>query len=290
MNLSDIQLRDPFVLKYDDLYYLYGSTDKNIWFGDGIGFDTYSSSDLIHWDGPFQAFRPPAGYWGTSNFWAPEVYEYNGAFYMLASFIGDGCMRGTAVLKASCPKGPFLPWSNGAVTPKDWMCLDGTLYIDADGSPWMVFCHEWVQIGDGTVCAVRLDNDLSRAVSEPVVLFKSSDAAYSRQAYSPTNDVRGYVTDGCFLHRLSNGKLIMLWSCVGENGYCLGYALSETGCLSGQWTQTETPLFADDGGHGMVFRACDGRLLLALHRPNKTPNERAVFIELEEAENGLRVL
>lgn len=39
----------------------------------------------------------------------------------------------------------------------------------------------------------------------------------------------------------------------------------------------------------MIFRALDGRLLLTLHTPNRTPEERAVFIELEEVSGGLRV-
>ena len=36
-----------------------------------------------------------------------------------------------------------------AVTPDGWQSLDGTLYVDRSGKPWMVFCHEWLQVGDG---------------------------------------------------------------------------------------------------------------------------------------------
>ena len=287
MLTRDIQIRDPFILRHGGLYYMYGSTDGDIWGGRGTGFDVYAGRDLTEWEGPIRAFRPPDGFWGTRNFWAPEVYEYGGAFYMLASFMGDGFMRGTAVLRAERPGGPFLPWSQGAVTPRDWMCLDGTLHIDGDGRPWIIFCHEWVQTGDGTICAARLDGELTRAVSEPVTLFASSDAPWSRKAFSPSNNIEGYVTDGCFTHRTETGRLLMLWSCMGEKGYCLGYAVSESGGVQGPWTQAERPLFAEDGGHGMIFRAYDGRLLLALHSPNRTPFERAVFIELEETEGGL---
>jgi hypothetical protein len=260
---------------------MYGSTDKDIWRADGVGFDVYTGRDLINWNGAYPCFRPPAGFWGQRNFWAPEVFLYKGGFYMFASFIGDGFMRGTAVLKADNPLGPFMPWSRGAVTPKDWMCLDGTLHIEEDGGPWIVFCHEWVQIGDGTICAARLNDDLSRTVSEPVTLFSSSEASWSRKTFSPSNNIEGYVTDGCFMHRLQDGRLIMYWSCVGEEGYCLGFAASESGHVTGPWKQAEQPLFAKDGGHGMVFRSFDGKLMLALHSPNKTPHERAVFIELD---------
>ena len=80
---------------------------------------------------------------------------------MFASFIGKGYNRGTAVLKSERPEGPFLPHSEGAVTPRTG-CLDGTLYIDENKQPWIVFCHEWVQIIDGAVCAARLSDDLKK--------------------------------------------------------------------------------------------------------------------------------
>ena len=43
------------------------------------------------------------------------------------------------MLCADAPEGPFKPVKNGAVTPKDWECLDGTLYFDEESHPWMVF-------------------------------------------------------------------------------------------------------------------------------------------------------
>ncbi len=290
LHTSEIQIRDPFILKHDNKYYMFGSTDKDIWKSDGTGFDVYTGNDLENWKGPVHAFRPPAGFWGTKNFWAPEVYEYNNAFYMFASFIGDGCKRGTAILKAEKPEGPYLPHSQGAVTPRDWMCLDGTFYVDKNKKPWIVFCHEWVQIGDGTVCAARLSDDLTKTISEPVTLFNSSAAWWSAQAYSPSNNIRGYVTDGCNMYRMKNGKLLLLWSCIGEKGYCIAYAVSETGEIEGPWKQADRPLFDKDGGHGMIFTSYDGRLLLSIHSPNDTPNERAIFVEIKETGEGLEVM
>ncbi len=290
MHTSKIQIRDPFILKYANQYYMFGSTDKNIWHGPGTGFDVYVSSSLEDWSGPIPAFRPPEGFWGTDNFWAPEVYEYSGAFYMFASFIGKGYKRGTAILRAERPEGPYHPHSQGAVTPKDWMCLDGTFYVDKDRKPWIVFCHEWVQIGDGTVCAARLSDDLTKIITEPVTLFHSTDAYWSTEVYSPSNNIRGFVTDGCNMYRMKNGKLLLLWSCMGKQGYCIAYAVSATGEIEGPWKQADKPLFDKDGGHGMIFPSYDGRLLLSIHSPNDTPNERALFAELKETEEGLEVV
>lgn len=37
------------------------------------------------------------------------------------------------------------------ITPRDFMTLDGTLYVDRAGAPWMVYAHEWIQKVDGTM-------------------------------------------------------------------------------------------------------------------------------------------
>lgn len=48
-HLSDVQIRDPYVLPQTDagLYYLYGTTDIDpSWNTEGGGFDVYVSGDL----------------------------------------------------------------------------------------------------------------------------------------------------------------------------------------------------------------------------------------------------
>lgn len=286
---ADIQIRDPFVLPIEEsgLYYLYGSTDKDIWKGKATGFDVYRSKDLENWEGPFPAFRPPADFWSDTNYWAPEVHIYKGRYYMFATFKAEGVCRGTQILVADDPLGPFVPHSDGPVTPRDWECLDGTLYVDKEGKPWMIFCHEWVQIKDGTICAIQLADDLSKAVGDPIKLFAASEAPWVDQLESPRHGP-GYVTDGPFMYHSSDGKLYMLWSSFRGGRYAQGLAASESGDVLGPWEQLPEPLYESDGGHGMIFKTFDGRIMLSLHSPNDTPNERAVFIELEEVDGVLR--
>jgi arabinan endo-1,5-alpha-L-arabinosidase len=50
------------------------------------------------------------------------------------------------------------------------------------------------------------------------------------------------------------------------------------------------PLFAGDGGHGMLFRRFDRTLMLALHQPNRSPEERARLFEVEDTGEGIRVV
>jgi arabinan endo-1,5-alpha-L-arabinosidase len=287
---ADIHIRDPFVLpiKAEKRYYLYGTNGPQSWTNSATGIDYYTGSDLQGWEGPFPAFRPPTGFWADRNFWAPEVHVYRERYYLLASFKAEGVCRGTQILAADGPQGPFLPISDGPVTPRDWECLDGTLFVDAHDQPWMVFCHEWVQVGDGEVCALRLSDDLVSAIDQPHLLFHASEAPWAQEINSKGRI--GYVTDGPFLHRLASGELIMLWSSFGAGGYTVGVARSASGEILGPWQQIPEPLYAGDGGHCMVFRTFDGQLRLAFHRPNPSPDERPYFVPLRETASSLEIV
>lgn len=253
-----------------------------------MGFDVYETADLAHFTEPYPAFRPPDDFWAQTNFWAPEVYKHDSYYYMFATFQPISGRRGTAILRAENPTGPYVPWSDGPVTPSDCECLDGTFHVISYNNYWLIFCHEWKQVGDGRICAVRLSNDLRHTVGDPVTLFSASSAPW---AFPLKGRALGsYVTDGPFLYTAHDGSLYLLWSSFGENGnYCIGYAVSSDGTLFGEWKQSQKPLYESDGGHGMLFRDLDGRLLLAIHSPNKTPRERAHFIEIKEMEGGLSI-
>jgi arabinan endo-1,5-alpha-L-arabinosidase len=286
----DIHIRDPFVLPImaEKQYYLYGTTGSQAWTNVASGIDYYTSPDLQSWEGPFPAFRPPAKFWADRNFWAPEVHVFRGRYYMFASFKAEGVCRGTQILTADSPQGPFVPISDGPVTPRDWECLDGTLFVDANDQPWIVFCHEWVQVGDGEICALRLSDDLESAIGEPHLLFRAAEAPWAHEIDSKGR--KGYVTDGPWLHRLASGDLIMLWSSFGTGGYTVGVARSASRNILSVWEQVPEPLYTGDGGHCMVFRTFDGQLLLTYHRPNAFPDERPFFAPLRENASSLEIV
>lgn len=284
MKRIDINIRDPFVLVHENMYFLYGTRGATCW-GPADGFDVYVSPDMENWDGPHECFHNDGSFWADRNYWAPEVYRYRDAFYMLASFKREGVHRGTAILRAETPLGPFLPHSDGCVTPRDWECLDGTLYISQADKPYMVFCHEWVQTGDGEILALPLTDDLRSAAGEPQLLFQASEAPWVR-IITHSSGMKGWVTDGPFLWRTADGTLLCLWASFSQGGYTQGVAVSNNGEIDGHFTQVE-PLFMDDGGHGMVFRALDGQLYLTLHSPNLTPHERPCFYPLKDTGSRL---
>jgi len=279
MKRTEINIRDPFVLVHDGKYYLYGTRGATCW-GEADGFDVYISTDLENWNGPHECFHNDGAFWATMNYWAPEVHEWKGKFYLFASFKHPDLCRGTAILCADSPMGPFVPHSDGPVTPRDWECLDGTMYVSKDGKPYMVFCHEWVQVGDGEICAVELTDDLRSAVGQPRLLFHASDVSWGKSVTHSSGKI-GWVTDGPFLWRTPDGTLLCLWASFSEGGYTQAVAVSDNGDINGRFVQSE-PLFWNDGGHGMIFRGLDGRLWLTLHSPNKHFEERPCFYALEE--------
>jgi len=284
MKLTEINIRDPFVLTYQGKYYMYGSrvnltAEYTTGWGDQSGFDVYISEDLEDWSEPKCVFEGGNGFWGKKEFWAPEVHAYNGKFYMLASFNAEGKCRGTHILVSDTPDGMFVPVSEKPATPEDWECLDGTLYVDKNGKPHIVFCHEWVQIGNGTVCERELSDDLSTPLTEPRELWSASDY---KDVVSVLKNKDAYVTDGPFLFRMDNGELISIWSSFNENGYVELISKSDNGDIDGNWTVAELPLSAEDGGHGMIFRAFTGEYYFIMHRPNNATKERPVFFKLHQ--------
>ena len=282
-----INVRDPFVLSEGGVYYLTGTRAQTCW-GEADGFDGYLSRDLENWEGPFEIFHRPEGFWADKNYWAPEIHHIGDAYYLFATFnsVAED-KKGTLILQADAPLGPYHLHSEGKITPPEWNCLDGTFYCSPTGTPYMVFSHEWVDLGDGEICAVELTKDLKRPVGRPFTLFKASEGkpwVRSIQHRSRLDPV--FVTDGPFLYRTKAGELLLLWSSFSEKGYAQALARSDNGDIDGHWTIDEKPLFDSDGGHGMLFRSRQGRLLLTLHQPNETPKEHPVFLDVTERLGG----
>ena len=276
MKTEEIKLRDPYVLLYNNRYYLYGTRSETAFAGQAYGFDVYTSDDLNEWEGPCEVFHRPSGFFSRKCYWAPEVYCYRDRFYMFAIFAYNNKGLGTAVLTAASPMGPFSLYSDGCVTPKEWRCLDGTLYLSQDGVPYMVFCHEWRQIRDGTVCSIRMTDDLKQSTGAAQLLFRASSATPFVSRYF----FRNYVTDGPFMIQTEDGRLHMLWSTFTKGGYAVAMAHSDNNALDGNWTVDRELLYDRDGGHGMIFQSKEKQYYLALHYPNTFKKEHTTFIPL----------
>lgn len=302
MKISEIYIRDPFILAENEIYYLYGTRGETAW-GEADGFDVFKSRDLENWEGPFEVFHNNGDFWADKNYWAPEVYKYQGAYYMLATFCKDNYWRGVQILKSDSPMGPFSPHSNRPLTPQGQWCIDGTLYVSQCGTPYMVFQRETriikkdsLEIVDDEMCAVELSDDLKIAVGEPFVLFAGSECPswmkLIEACHVPSENrvlgdgrlinMKRLLVEGPFLYRTEDGRLIMTWASFSEKGYVAAVSESDSGELSGKWKHAEKPLFDGNGGHGMLFKDFDGNLYFTLHLPNSPPGlERPRIFKLD---------
>lgn len=277
MNIKDIRIRDPFILLDGGRYYMYSR------YKDVSGFCVRVSDDLVEWSDEKPIFLNSDNFWATRDFWAPEVHRYNGKYYLFATMKSENHHRGTQIFVCDTPDGMFDALSEYPQTPSDWECLDGTLYVE-DGVPYMIFCHEWTQCGYGEMCYVQMSEDLSHAVSEPKLMFRANEPEW---AVSCVPDRLGFVTDGPFMHRVSDGRLMMIWSSFRKDGegnaYVEAMAYSDNGRIDGKWIHASRLLMENDGGHGMLFYDKSGEMNLILHSPNNTPYERAHVTPVRES-------
>jgi hypothetical protein len=142
-----------------------------------------------------------------------------------------------------------------------------------------------VQIVNGTVELVRLKDDLSGTVGDPVRLFFGNDGPWTKRS----DEYGCWVTDGPTLYRSKSGKLFMLWSSGSATGYATGLAISDSGKIAGPWRHQAEAIYAKDGGHATLFTRFDGQLMMVLHAPNKT-TERALLFEMEDTGETLRII
>ena len=286
MKTTEINIRDPYILVHGSKYYLYGTRSATCW-GPADGFDCYVSEDKENWDGPIEIFHRPEGFFADQNYWAPECIYYEEAFYLITTLGGSDRKKGIYVLRSEHPTGPFEVYSE-RITPEDWACIDGTVYIE-QGVPYLIFSHTFEDIRHGEMCAVQLADDLTEATGEPFKLFEGTDAKWNRPIPF-AKEVCGieepaYFTDGPGIIKLKSGKLGMTWSGWGECGYAIGLAISDNGTLRGPWRQQDEPVFPLNGGHGMAFTDKENNRRFVLHYPDthfkEAPSFRNLIVEDE---------
>ncbi|MCR4744207.1 MAG: glycoside hydrolase family 43 protein [Lachnospiraceae bacterium] len=297
MKREEVNIRDPYVLADDKKYYLYGTRSETCW-EEAYGFDCYVSEDLINFEGPVEVFKRPGNFFATQNYWAPECYKINGSYYLVSTFGASGIKKGIYVLKSDSPLGPFERYSE-RLTPAEWSCIDGTIYIDS-GRIYLIFSHSFEDAADGkgTVdgdfCIMEISPDLSHSVSTPKKLFSSKAAEWARPVPFAKDefgiDEDCFFSDGPSFIKYKDGNLYMIFSSWGEHGYAVGAAKSASGNIFGPWDIQKNPIFPENGGHGMFFTDFDGNLILTLHYPNDRFKEHPTFWKITIEDGILKII
>jgi len=275
MKKEQINIRDPYVVYENGKYYLYGTRAKDFGYYTK-GVDVYLSEDLENWSDPIQCFDSEKHGLNVGVNWAPEVHKYKGKYYMFATFTQENGLRGTYSLCSDSLTGPFVPHSKGALTPREWECLDGTLYVDEAGVPYLIFCHEHTQIIDGTICYARLNESLDAFDEDAVTMFCASSCNF----VDPIGSEKHFVTDGPFMYRSKTGELFMIWSSFIKDNYAELVVKFKNGKLGLEFEHMK-PLLDNDGGHGMIFS--DGnKTYFTYHTPNTSLFEHPEFCMIDD--------
>lgn len=153
-------LADPSVSKFNDTYYLYGTTDLDYGLGRAGTPVVWKSKDFVNWSfegSHIRGFDWSKGYEyvndkgekkeGYFRYWAPgKVVEKQGKFYLYATFVKPDEKLGTYVLVADRPDGPFRfaegeglfpPGADKTDSPAIVQDIDGEPFIDDDGSGYL---------------------------------------------------------------------------------------------------------------------------------------------------------
>lgn len=255
---SDIGLSDPFIM---------ADTKSQKYYMTGTGGGLWSSSDLETWDYlgfPLQFNN--SGWMGMSpQVWASEIHYIDGKYYNMSTFTnGDIDVNGTMqprravhIMSSSLPQGKYtlISGSDAIYLPAEKTTLDGTYFEDTDGKRYLLYCHEWVQNGNGTIEYIELKPDMTGTIGQGTIMTRAHDATWNT---SP-------VTDGPYLFRTQEGRLGMIWTSWHGERYVQGVAYSTSGELSGPWVHEPLPITPDNYGHGMLFRTFDNKLLMSIH-------------------------
>jgi len=267
--LDSIRLSDPCIL---------ADAKTAMYYMTGTGGMLWKSKDLKLWDGPFQVVKiDPQSWMGLHPMiWAAELHEYKGRYYYFATFTNSEITidtvkgsiikrRASHILVSDHPDGLYVPMRDSTYLPANKSTLDGTFWVDTDGKPYMIYCHEWLQNWDGTIEKIELKPDLTGSIGAGKILFRASSSPWSREKDENGNIRPNKVTDGPYVFRTRTGRLGMLWTSWVYDVYTQGVAYSSSGTLDGPWVQEKEPITPPNFGHGMLFRTLDGKLLMAIH-------------------------
>ncbi len=258
--VRDIYLADPAIFYHDGLYYLYGTRAG----GPGPtnqGIPVYVSSDLYHWEGHAGvadglALRD-ADSFGDRGFWAPQVFENNGLFYMAYT-----ANEHIAMAISDSPLGPF---KNSSMLPIEApvRLIDPFVFFDDDGKIYLY--HVRLQEGNRLFVA-EMNKDLLSIRPETVV-----ECIAAEEPWEDTQDVRWKVVEGPTVLK-HKGLYYMIYSAnhFRNPDYAVGYAVAES--PTGPWKKSpknpiiHRSILPEFGtGHGDVFFDAKGNMQYVLH-------------------------
>jgi beta-xylosidase len=248
-----IFLADPTIFTDKGKYYLYGT-------GSNQGFPVYESADLKTWKQPQDSTRQLAlkrgETFGSSGFWAPQVFTHKGSYYMAYT-----ANEQIAIAKASSPTGPFRQDSLATLSGTGKQ-IDPFIFFDG-GKIYLY--HVKLQNGN-RIFVAEMKPDLS-----DVIPGTEKECISSSEGWENTVKSEWPVAEGpTVLKHKNTYYLIYSANDFRNKDYAVGYATSRS--PTGPWKKyTGNPIISrntvghNGTGHGDVFTDKKGELYYVLH-------------------------
>lgn len=317
-NPIPVEFGDPYILKAsDNKYYMVGTG------GVENGFIMYSSSDLKNWKNEGAIYKGNHDQtWGVANYWAPELYEYQGKYYLL--FSADWRENPTNELEnfrigvaiSDKPTGPFTDLYNRPIFDPGYPVIDGNLLfeggkiylyysrccyknpVESEVADWARKQGMFKEIEESWVYGVEMKPDFSGIIGEPQLLLRPpvtmNDPQTEWESRSVTSgEVNRRWTEGSYIFKKNNLYYIMYSAnYFGGKNYAVGYATSTSplGPFSKAANNpvlqknTEKGGIVSGTGHNSITVSPNGKEMLCVYhgRTLKTGENRVVFIDRME--------
>lgn len=315
LNPLPVKFGDPYIIKaLDGKFYMYGTSP-------GFNhFRAYSSENLSEWIDEGIIYEGGTDEsWTVDCFWAPEVYEIDGKYYLWYSANWkdnptnelENFRIGVAVSQS--PTGPFEELGDGPIYDPGYPIIDANLWFDDNGKVYLYYsrcCYkhpvesevaDWArekgwfdEIEESWIYGIEIKPDFTGVVGEPVLLLRPPVSMDDKQAEwesrsVTSNEVNRRWTEGSYIFK--EGDLYyMMYSAnfFGGENYAVGYATSKHP-LGPFKKADDNPILeknvASGGnvtgtGHNMVLTLDNGKKLCVYHaRTSETGEDRVVFID-----------
>jgi xylan 1,4-beta-xylosidase len=255
---------DPSVIRVGEDYYATATSG-----GWAPVYSIAHSRDLINWNLVGSVF-PERPKWAKGDFWAPELSQDKGKYYVFYTARRDEGKgkKGTlcvAVAIAEAPTGPFL--DKGPLVCQEMGSLDAFFIRDEKDKPYLIWKEDGNDRGQPTwLYAQQLNPDLTELIGKPKKLFRNEGSGWENHVIEGADIVR----HGDWFYMFYSGN-----ACCGRScNYALGVARSKT--LLGSWEKNPAnPILAANEtwqcpGHGTIVATVEGSDYLLYHAYRKS--------------------
>lgn len=285
---------DPYILKHEDVYYMYATSMPN------SGFLAWKSDNLVDWDEGSLVYSKfqQENEWAIGDFWAPEVIHHNDLFYMVYSARDETGSLITSIATSESPTGPFIDQTVNLID-QPGSFIDGHFFIDDDGTPYMYYVkdnHENIIDGNhvSQIYVQQMTDDLLQLTGEPQLLLEPNQAWEDPEGEYQWNEGPFVVKHEDLYYLMYSANFF------ASSDYAVGYAVADN--PMGPFEKSETnPILSKDlnigisgPGHNSVTVGLDDSTLYVVyhihtHATNPSGNRRPAIDRLYFEDGEMKV-